>query len=278
MSTTATATEQKIVQVVDACNRYGDRSVIALAGVPGTGKSFIGLLAAQQVASDLLMVDEAHFHPGTTYDQFIEGMRIDAGGATVINDGIFLEWNDAALADPDNTYVLLIEEFTRTDVSAVLGELMTYLEYRDRHFLTLYGRRRINVARNLRVIVTFNPTDRSALNLDAAILRRLRIIDFAPDETQLAEMLASSALPAPALAKLKQLFEACRKEFPDEYTSSMPFGHGIFAEVKKETPDLHELWNERIVKMLRRPLVEPHPFANFIQANYPWTDPAYVAP
>ena len=223
------------------------------------------------------MAREAHFHPGTTYDHFIEGMRIDEGGATVINDGVFLEWNDAALADPENTYVLLVEEFTRTDVAAVLGELMTYLEYRDRHFFTLYGRRRVSVAKNLRMIVTFNPTDHSALNLDAAILRRLRIIDFPPDEDQLAEMLAGRSLSASVLNHLQALFAQCRAEFPTEFASTMPFGHGIFAEVTQESPDLHELWNERIVKMLRRPLIEPHPFTAVIEKNYPWTNPTFAA-
>lgn len=277
MSAPNPATQLKIQEVVDACNRYGEQSVVALAGVPGTGKSHIGLLAAQQVADDPLMVREAHFHPGTTYDQFIEGLRIDSTGATVIEDGLFLEWNDRALADSDHTYVLLVEELTRTDVAAVLGELMTYIEYRDRHFPTLYGRRLAKVAKNLRVIATFNPTDRSALNLDAAILRRLRIIDFPPDALQLAEMLADRSLSTAATDRLQALFTECEKQFPDEFAAAMPFGHGIFAEVQQEQPDLTELWWERITRMLKQPMRDPHPFTQVIEANYPWIDPAFAA-
>ncbi|HEX8102135.1 MAG TPA: AAA family ATPase [Solirubrobacteraceae bacterium] len=273
------ATEDKINQVVDAATRYGDKSVIALAGVPGTGKSFLGREAADRIATLPEMVREMQFHPSLTYDQFIEGLRIDADGATVFEDGLFLEWNDFALADESHTYVFLIEELTRTNVPAVIGELMTYVEHRDRHFDTLYARRRVSVAKNLRIIATYNPTDRSALNLDTALLRRLRIVQFPPDTGQLEEMLAPprTSLSPAAIAALKQLFEECQKAHGADFASAMPFGHGIFAEVQDERPDLYDLWNERIGPMLRRPLVEPHPFTGTILAHYPWTDPHFEA-
>ncbi len=263
--------------MVAACDRYGESSVIALAGVPGTGKSHIALLAAQAVASDPVMVREIQFHPSVTYDTFIEGMRIDSTGASVTLDGSFLEWNTFALGDPSHTYVLLIEEFTRADVSAVLGDLMTYLEYRDRYFVTLYSGRPVRVAENLRIITTYNPTDRSALNLDQALLRRLRVISFPPDPGQLEEMLAGQPISTNAVARLKVLFETCSKAFPEEYEYGMPFGHGIFAQVENEQPDLYDLWNERIIRMLQRPLLQPHPFTDVIRTAYPWTDPSYAA-
>jgi hypothetical protein len=277
MAAVGSATQRKVDQVVDACDRYGVSSVIALAGVPGTGKSHIALIAAQSVASDPLMVREIQFHPSVTYDTFIEGMRIAASGATVTREGMFLEWNEQALADPGHTYVLLIEEFTRADVSAVLGDLLTYLEYRDRYFLALYSGRPVRVAKNLRIITTYNPTDRSALNLDQALLRRLRVISFPPDPDQLQEMLAGRPIPAAAVKKLRVMFEECRAAFPADFDDGMPFGHGIFAQVENERPDLYDLWNERIVRLLHRPLLQPHQFAEVIRSSYPWIDPEYTA-
>jgi hypothetical protein len=276
---TSSATERKIKEVVAACDRYGMTSVIALAGVPGTGKSHIALHAAQRVASDPLMVRELQFHPSVTYDTFIEGMRIDAAGATVPRDGSFLEWNDRAIADPNHNYVLLIEEFTRADVSAVLGDLLTYLEYRSRHFMALYSGRPVRVAENLRIIATYNPTDRSALHLDQALLRRLRVISFPPDPAQLQEMLVGRPISAAAVIQLKVMFATCREAFADDYDydNGMPFGHGIFAQVENETPDLYDLWNERIVRLLQPPLLQPHPLYYVIRKAYPWTDPGYTA-
>lgn len=271
------ATDAKIQAVVSAAAKYGEHSLIAMAGVPGTGKSHISLIAAQTIADDPLMVREIQFHPAVTYEEFIEGMTLDKDGAVSVKAGTFTDFNAKALADPDNTYVLLIEELTRANVSAVLGELMTYLEHRDRSFLSLYSRQPIHVAKNLRILATYNPTDRTALDLDSAFLRRLRIISFPPDEAQLAEMLAGSKLSPEAVAQLQALFASCKEAFNDDYESLMPFGHGIFAEVVEESPDLEELWRERILPMLKRPLHEPHPFADVIEKAYPWRDPAFTA-
>src|SRR5579862_5124145 len=150
------ATEQKIAQVMAACERYGSRAIIALAGVPGTGKSFIASIAAQRFAHEPLLVREIQFHQSFAYEEFIEGMRIDSGGAVNVFPGIFLDWNRCALDDPNQRYVLLIEELTRANISAVLGELMTYLEYRDRPFVSVYSRQPVYVAPNLTILATYN--------------------------------------------------------------------------------------------------------------------------
>lgn len=237
------ATERVIAQVLRACQAYGKRSIVALSGVPGTGKSFVGSIAAQRFADEPLLVREVQFHQGFSYEQFVEGMRIDSAGGTHPHPGIFLEWNQMAIDDPDKQYVLLIEELTRANVSAVLGELMTYVEHRERPFLTIYSRRPVRVAENLTILATFNPTDRSAINIDAALLRRLRIIQCLPSTEQLAEMLTGPGrkLRAEVIAKLQDLFRACERA-PSRDHKMMPFGHGIFADVREERPDLHELW------------------------------------
>jgi 5-methylcytosine-specific restriction protein B len=271
------ATDAKILEVVQACLRYGGSSIVALAGVPGTGKSYVGRIAAQRVAGDPLRVRELQFHPSTTYEEFVEGLRIDASGAIVKEPGLFLEWNDLANDNPDLTWVLLIEELSRANVSAVLGELLTFVEDRTRAFTSIYSRRPIMVAPNLVFLATYNPTDRSALDIDNALLRRLRIINFPPDTGQLEEMLAAK-LNANALSRLVRLFSEVEIAHRIDYEYLMPFGHGIFAEVQHEQPDLNELWFERIRHMLRRPLVQPHPFAKSIEAVYPWTDASYNEP
>ena len=93
------ATERKIAEVVDACTRYGARSIIALAGVPGTGKSFVASIAAQRFTREPLLVREIQFHQSFSYEEFIEGLRInDASGVNVVS-GVFQEWNERALED-----------------------------------------------------------------------------------------------------------------------------------------------------------------------------------
>lgn len=263
------ATESAISSVVTACERYGSRSIIALAGVPGTGKSFVASIAAQRFCGEPLLVREIQFHQSFSYEEFIEGLRIDDSSGVNVVPGVFLDWNQRALDDPERRYVLLIEEFTRANLAGVLGELMTYLEHRDRPFISVYSRRPIYIAKNLTILATYNPTDRTAIELDSALIRRLRIVRFPPSGEQLSEMLADKLSPN-VLAKLQAIFSECAKRFGAEYEHLMPFGHGVFAEVTAEAPDLHLLWKERIEHLLRRPLVEPHPFTDAIEELYPW--------
>lgn len=264
------ATEAKIGEVISACKRYGSNSIIALSGVPGTGKSFVANIAAQRLATDPLMVREIQFHPTFSYEEFIEGYRANATGGFSVEKGLFLEWSDQALEDGDHTYVLLIEELTRANMPAVLGELMTYIEYRDRTFRSPYSRRPVKVAGNLVIIATFNPRDRSALELDEALVRRLRILPFPPDTKQLREMLSGRGLVAPVLAGIEEIFKACAQEFKDDYGAMMPFGHGMFSDIRQECPDLYQLWYHRIEPLLHPPGRQPHPFMESIAEKYPW--------
>ena len=276
MTTYGAATEKKIAEVVEACGRYGDSSIIALAGVPGTGKSYVATIAAQRYAGHPTLVREVQFHPAFTYEEFVEGMRIEKSGGVRVEPGIFLEWNALAANDPGRKYVLLIEELTRANVPSVIGELMTYVEYRDRPMMTIYGRQSVKIAKNLVILATYNPTDRSAIELDAALIRRMRVLWFPPDPGQLDEMLAGRGLPAPVLTQLKAIFTSVEARYKQDYEHVMPFGHGVFSQVKAEQPDLYDLWFERLRHLLYRPLVEPHPFASAIQDAYPWSAGRHV--
>jgi MoxR-like ATPase len=269
------STEAKIDEVVRACRRHGRVAIIALAGVPGTGKSYVASIAAQRFAADPLMVKEIQFHQSFSYEEFVEGLRISEDG-TVIQPGFFLEWNSRALEDPDHNYVILIEELTRANLASVLGELLTFVEYRDRPFVTTYSRQPVLVAPNLCFLATYNPTDRSAIEVDAALLRRLRIIRCPPSVGQLSEMLEGRKIRPEVVAKLQEIFRECEKSA--DYEHFMPFGHGIFSDVQAEQPDLHELWEERIRHFLQRPLFEPNPFAEKIRTLYPWRDKGFTLP
>ena len=282
--TPGVATEAKVDEVVRACRRYGDRSIVALSGVPGTGKSHVAGIAAGRVATTALMVREVQFHPTYSYEEFMEGYRADPAGGFRLTPGTFLEWNAQAADDAGNNYVLLVEELTRANLPGVLGELLTYLEHRDRPFYTLYGRMPVRLARNLTVLATFNPLDRSAIEMDDALVRRLRVIDCPPDTGQLAELPGVTQLGLRVVAKLVAVFDACRKAFsddgrPEEFTRAMPFGHAVFADIRQQCPDLHELWTQRLVHFLWPPGRRPHPLADIIAGAYPWrAAPDYRVP
>ena len=268
------ATEAKIAEVVAACERYGGRSIVALAGVPGTGKSYVAAIAAARLAGSPVRVREIQFHASFSYEEFVEGMTIGPGGEVRTKEGVFLELNAAALREPDARFVLLIEELTRANLAGVLGELLTYVEHRDRSFHAMYSRASVRIAPNLIILATYNPLDRSALEMDAALLRRMRVIDFPPSGAQLAEMLAPAGLDAAVIDRIQGLFSACEER--EDHREWMPFGHGVFAGIRRERPDLTELWQERLEYMLYPPGRTKHRFADLIREHFPWTDPGFT--
>lgn len=256
--------------IIEACGDGGRAPVEAVGRLSDLGRPVITPgLAAQRLATPVA-VRHVQFHPAFSYEQFIEGMQIAPSGATVVTPGVFLKWNQLASQDPTHAYVLLIEELTRAEVAAVLGEVLTYIEYRDQPFHPAYSQQPTRIAKNLVILATYNPNDRSAINLDDALLRRMRIISCPPSPEQLAELLKPRDLPESVIYRLQEIFTACATQFGPDYVQSMPFGHAIFADIKAEHPDLQRLWHERIVHLLRRPLLPPHPYTECIEAHYPW--------
>jgi 5-methylcytosine-specific restriction enzyme B len=216
---------------------------------------------------------EIQFSPGYTYEEFIEGPRFGDALKVETVPGAFLELNTRALDAPDKQFVLLIEEFSRADLPKVLGELLTYIEYRgdDDTFTTMYSRdHETRVAPNLAVLATYNPTDRSAVTVDAAIIRRLRILNFPPDTDLLREILQDNGIDAQVIAQLVAMFEACKAmTTPERFDDEMPFGHAVFSTVESEE-DLYELWEQELRPLLLRPRTPPHPLYETIRESYPW--------
>lgn len=267
-----------IERVLTALNRHGDRAIVALAGVPGTSKSHVARIAARAYASPGCL-REIQFSPGYTYEEFIEGPRFGDGLKVTPESGAFLDLNGRALEQPDKQFVLLIEELSRADLPKVLGELLTYVEYRgeDDTFTTMYRRDdTTRVAPNLAVLATYNPADRSAVTVDAAIIRRLRILPFPPALDLLVEILTGNGLDQAVIGRLVAMFDACRAQAgPDRFEEVMPFGHAVFNSVESET-DLYDLWHQELRHMLVRPHTPRHELHDTIKANYPWHQGADV--
>lgn len=268
------ALRRQVQEVSETLSRHGSTSIVALAGVPGTSKSHVARIAARAFATEGCL-REIQFSPGNTYEEFMEGPRYTEGMKVEILPGLFLELNEEALRNPGNQYVLLIEELTRADLPRVLGELVTYIEYRNPEdtFATMYSRDdKTRVAPNIAILATYNPTDRSAVNVDAAILRRMRVLDFPPNLEMLNEILSENGLDEVVIAQLGSMFDACRSQAGDErFAEVMPFGHGVFASVESEA-DLYFLWHQELKRMLRRPNTPSHELYETIAENFPWKD------
>ena len=163
-----------------------DKRQMIFYGPPGTGKTYVAKAIAAEYAGAGGGFEIVQFHPSYSYEDFVEGYRpalSDSGqpGFTLTQGPLRRIAADAE-ANPDATYVLVIDELNRGNVAKVFGELYFLLEYRDEEMRLQYGGDPFRLPRNLLFICTMNTADRSIALMDAALRRRFYFAQFFPNE------------------------------------------------------------------------------------------------
>jgi len=175
---------------------------IILQGPPGTGKTRL----AKEIAAKQLLLDNVdklknsnqfkiiQFHPSYSYEDFVRGIVAEPSGdgkgvQYLTKEKLFGEFALNALQNNENNYVIIIDEINRANLSAVLGELIYALEYRDEEVASMYSvitdgveDNMIVLPSNLFIIGTMNTADRSVGHIDYAIQRRFAFVDVLPKE------------------------------------------------------------------------------------------------
>ena len=180
-------------ELQDILRRVEAKKNLVLQGPPGTGKTWLAKKLAyaligskdRKVTRDRLRVIQ--FHPSLSYEDFVRGWRPSGDGKLSLTDGLFLQIVEAAKAEPDRPFVLVIEEINRGNPAQIFGEVLTLLEDSKRNredaMELAYPREegeRVYVPRNLFVIGTMNIADRSLALVDLALRRRFAFVDLEP--------------------------------------------------------------------------------------------------
>ncbi|MFS3557140.1 McrB family protein [Citrobacter braakii] len=236
-------------KAVDSANKFGHSKIVCFSGMPGTGKSRLTKLVADELTDgDPYRSVEIQFHESIAYEDFVEGFvpRPDGTGFRLVDKTLRMICRRAASDPSGKHYVLVIEEFTRANVHAVLGELLTYIEHRGRRFRYAISQEEAAIPPNLIIIATMNPRDRSATQLDAAVRRRLHYVDVPPSVRALESMLKHTVSPN-ILTSLVEWYT--------KWYTRLPFGHGVFSEVTDDE-SISSVWTGTCLRLLENALGE----------------------
>jgi 5-methylcytosine-specific restriction enzyme B len=224
---------------------------LILQGPPGTGKTFIARKLAHAVAGHSDRVELVQFHPSYAYEDFVEGYRPTEMGTFKVKPGPLKRLAARARENPEERFVLLIDEINRGNLAKIFGELYYLLEYRDDEITLQYSEERFWLPRNVFIIGTMNTADRSIALLDMAIRRRFRFVDLLPDQPPLKGLLRRFLnQKAPDMAFLADMLEYVNQELGDPHASIGP-SHFLLKDTRTFTEDQAELiWNHSILPAL----------------------------
>ena len=242
--------------VTDVLGLIKKSKQVIFYGPPGTGKTFIIKALANSIASPE-NVQLIQFHPSFSYEDFFEGYRpkISSDEKSMIfekSPGPLRRMAEKAAANPNEPFVLIIDEINRGNLAKVFGELYFLLEYRDEAVELMYSSgEKFKLPENLLILGTMNTADKSIANLDSAIRRRFQFVSLIPTETPCDQIL-SKWLTKNGLSKTSAtILSKLNIKLADH---NLAIGPAYFMKSKSQSDsDISDIWRYSIL-----PLLEDH--------------------
>ena len=171
-----------------------DKGQVIFYGPPGTGKTYVARKLAEHCKRNDGGSEIVQFHPSYSYEDFVEGYRpklVDnRQPGFELTPGPLKRIAEKARENENATFILVIDELNRGNVSKVFGELYFLLEYRDEPVTLQYSNQEFRLPRNLWFVCTMNTADRSIALMDAALRRRFYFAPFFPDKAPIKGLLS----------------------------------------------------------------------------------------
>ncbi len=253
--------------------RLRDKQNLILQGPPGTGKTWLAkkLAFALIGRKDDSRVRRLQFHPNLSYEDFVRGYRPSGDGKLTLIDGPFLQVAIQAADDPDNHYVLVIEEINRGNPAQIFGETLTLMEADKRseeYALALaYPRtagERVHLPTNLYIIGTMNVADRSIAMVDLALRRRFAFVDLEPTFGEVWRNWVKEfcGIPLDFLADIERKIVALNEQIAADRELGPQFRVGHSVVTPPPGPVIHNPteWFRQVVETEIGPLLEEYWF------------------
>ncbi|HHI9651799.1 TPA: McrB family protein [Campylobacter jejuni] len=147
------------------------------------------------------------------------------------------------------SYIIIIDEINRGNVSKIFGELITLIEpskrigEKEELKVTLpYSGEKFGVPKNVYIIGTMNTADRSITSLDTALRRRFEFIEMMPDVSKL-------SMDCEGI-NLQELLKAINTRIEYLLDREKTIGHAFFIGVENLN-DLKSIFQNKIIPLLQ---------------------------
>ncbi|EPJ2443582.1 McrB family protein [Campylobacter jejuni] len=147
------------------------------------------------------------------------------------------------------SYIIIIDEINRGNVSKIFGELITLIEpskrigEKEELKVTLpYSGEKFGVPKNVYIIGTMNTADRSITSLDIALRRRFEFIEMMPDVSKL-------SMDCEGI-NLQELLKAINTRIEYLLDREKTIGHAFFVSVEN-LEDLKKVFQNKIIPLLQ---------------------------
>jgi 5-methylcytosine-specific restriction enzyme B len=215
-------------------------------------------------------ISAVQFHQSYSYEDFVQGYRPTAEGF-IRKDGLFYQFCERARDDEERSYVFIIDEINRGNMSKIFGELLMLIEADKRSAewktplsYSTTPDEAFHVPPNVYLIGLMNTADRSLAVVDYAFRRRFAFIQLSPAfafagfAKFLSDAGAEQSLVSKIVTGLNQLNEAITKDTTN-LGPGFAIGHSFFCDLPKEGPPNLD-WYRSVIDTEIRPLLEEYWF------------------
>ena len=243
---------------------------LVLQGAPGVGKSFVAKRLAYALigARDPKRVEMVQFHQSYGYEDFVQGYRPDGAGGFVLRAGIFYEFCERARKFPEQSYVFIIDEINRGNLSKIFGELMLLIEA-DKRSPDWAARLSYSsptdpsfyVPSNVFIIGMMNTADRSLSLVDYALRRRFGFVTLEPQfqSPTFRQALLVSAVDDSTINRISQRMTDLNEVIAGDVVNlgrGFRIGHSFFVPTQEVEDPV--AWYRLVVETEIRPLLEEY--------------------